>query len=99
MDLAVSKRYSEKISVINGIDPYALDAKNASSNDDDFPKCNLWCMGNYLVFKTSHYTHEEFNAHKSLQAYRQFVCGWVRDVFVHKINDWHVVVGKVCTYL
>lgn len=99
MDCPINKRYKEKISVINGIDPYSLDPKTASSSIDDFPKCNLWCIGNYLVNKTSHYTHEDFNAYKSLQAYTQFACGWVRDVFVYKINTWHVVVGKVCTPL
>lgn len=99
MDHRTEDRYKNKISIINGIDPYSLDSKTALTSVEEFPKCNLWCIGDYLVNKTSHYTHEDFNAYKSLQAYKQFACGWVREVFAYKINTWLVVVGKVSTPL
>ena len=33
----------------------------------------------YLVLQTSFITPEPFKARKRLQAYNQFVCGWVKD--------------------
>ena len=34
----------------------------------------------YLVLKTSYMTSEQFKARKSLEAYNQFVSGWIKDV-------------------
>lgn len=95
MDLVVQNHYNEKIAAINGVDPYSLEDTKASTNPEDFPRCNLWAIGSYLVCTKSYYTREDFDAYKSLNAYTQFACGWVREVKTHKINGLHIVLGKV----
>lgn len=103
MDFVTAKRFKEKISIINFENPYEWDLKYASANPEDYPLCNLWSIGRYLVYKTSYYTQRDFDAFKSLEAYKQFACGWARDIFVKIINEKHVVVGKVsfnlCKYI
>jgi hypothetical protein len=58
-------------------------------------------MVNYFVLGVSHYTAEEFRAHKSLTAYRTFVSGWVRDVASYKPDGCGntIVSAKVCTFV
>ncbi len=34
----------------------------------------------YLVLQTRFLTAKQFKAHKSMEAYNQFVCGWVKEV-------------------
>ena len=49
----------------------------------------------YLVLQTSFATAKQFIAHKSMEAYNQFVCGWVRDVKAWNVSGKSVVTGKV----
>ena len=38
---------------------------------------------------------QQFKAHKSLEAYNQFACGWDKDVTVWTIKKNSVVTGRV----
>ena len=49
----------------------------------------------YLVLQTSFVTAKQFKAHKSMEAYNQFVCGWVKDVRSWSAASKCIVTGKV----
>lgn len=86
------KRYLEKISLI-GRDPY--DLREEESVNKDFPNVQWGDIVNYLVFKKSSYTLQNFKAFKSLEGYNQFICGWVKTINAMKIGEWYLVIGKV----
>ena len=44
----------------------------------------------YLVVQTNFITTKQFKAHKSLEAYNQFVCGWIKDVRTWRIAGKYV---------
>ena len=50
---------------------------------------------NYLLFAPSPYSKDDLKAYKSLDAYNQFVCGWVRGVACYCQNNQCVVKAKV----
>ena len=41
----------------------------------------------YLDLQTNFLTTTQFKVHKSLEAYNQFVCGWVKDVHSWKVGE------------
>ena len=49
----------------------------------------------YLALKTSFISVEQFKARKSLEAYNQFVCGWVKEVVTRKIAGKYLTTGRV----
>ena len=49
----------------------------------------------YLVLQTNFITSKQFKAHKSLEAYNQFVSGWVKDVQAWKIDFHYLIKGRV----
>ena len=49
----------------------------------------------YLILQTSFVTAKQFKAHKFMEAYNQFVCGWVKDVKAWNVRGKCVVTGKV----
>ena len=75
-------RYLQKISDIDGTDPYSLPKSAWTTNLEEFPAISWPDLVMYLVFGRNEFTHtmDEFKAYKSLEAYNQFVCGWVRDI-------------------
>lgn len=95
---SVKKRYIEKIAFINYIDPYnpnvKLSPKKATSGDN-FPKIYNIDIYNYLVLRTSYYTHEQLKAYKSLESYNVFISGWVHSVKYCEINGNILIIGKV----
>ena len=48
----------------------------------------------YLVLRTSFVTAEQLEAWKGLEAYNQFVGGWVKDVSNRKVSGKCVVTGR-----
>ena len=70
-------RDQQKISVIYGLDPFRgcvgglVEAVRTADASD---------LVLYLVLQTDFITAKQFKAHRSLEAYYQFVCGWVEDV-------------------
>ena len=84
---------NQNIIFIHQQDPY--DIQDGSYDQELLPAIDYMDIVNYLVFSKSAYTQDEMRAFKGLEAYNQFVCGWVRDVQCKIINNKHVVFGKV----
>lgn len=96
------ERYKEKISLIGNIDPFVI-SENAKSADSvatvsALPPVDGSDLVSYLVLQTSFVTVKQFKAHKSLEAYNQFACGWVKDVKAWNVSGKCVVTGKVMFY-
>ena len=89
-------RYLRKLDLIGGADPYEL-APSSWINDDpeSLPSVCYPDIVNYLVFSPSPYTAEDLKAYKSLEAYNQMVCGWVREIQYQVIDDRCVAKAKV----
>ena len=48
-----------------------------------------------LILYSNLYTRDEMFNYKSLDSFKNFPCGWVREVFVKEVNDKRVVIGRV----
>ncbi|XP_060085336.1 uncharacterized protein LOC132564723 [Ylistrum balloti] len=87
LDDVSKRRYDEKCALIDKIDPYLLDKTKWSKDINLWASVTFADIFMYLVNFTSVYTVEELKCYKGLQAYNQFISGWVRDVAVYKVND------------
>ena len=86
-------RYKEKISLINGNDPFGkVIGGEAFSGIVPVDACDLV---SYLVLQTSFMTLEQFKARKGLEAYNQLVSGWIKDVSATKISEKYLTTGRV----
>lgn len=92
------ERYTEKISLL-GIDPYVVNLEDCSTDISDFPKLLYPDIVMYLVYTKSAYTMDEMKAYKSLEAYNQAVCGWVRKICVKQFDSNILILGKVSNTL
>ena len=70
-------RYQQKISVINRLDLFCGCVREPV---EVVPTADASNLVLYLVLQTNFITAKQFKAHKSLEAYNQFVCGRVEDV-------------------
>ena len=93
-------RYLEKLQLLNGVDPFLL-ARTAGTGGNDsaptqyLPPVEATDLVSFLVLETSFVTAKQFKAHKSMEAYNQFVSGWVKDVSGWAVNQKIVVTGRV----
>ena len=95
------KRYD---GLIGNVDPFVL-SENAQSMANHavtvsaaaLPAVDSSDVVSYLVLQTSFATAKQFKAHKSMEAYNQFVCGWVKDVKAWNVLGKSVVTGKVAS--
>ena len=69
--------YKEKLNIIDGFDPFTGTAGELA---DRLPPVEAADIVSYLVLQTSFITAKQFKARKSLEAYNQFVSGWVKEV-------------------
>ena len=91
-------RYLEKIAVIGGLDPFS--GAGLGETTDDVPPVDACDLVAYLVLQTSFVTSKQFKARKGLEAYNQFVNGWVKDVSNRKIAGKYLTKGRVsCTLI
>ncbi|KAL4221804.1 Hemicentin-1 [Mactra antiquata] len=93
LDLVEKERYIEKIRAVKGQDPYEI--VTWSRDNNLLPNITYIDIINYLVFKPSPYTAEELRCYKGLDAYNQFVNGWVRDTGCCIVNERCILTAKV----
>ena len=93
LDCTEKERYEAKLSAIKGQDPYEIVLW--STEKSLLPSTTYMDIVNYLIFTPSPYTKEELRCYKGLDAYNQFVSGWVRDVGCCRVNDLCVITAKV----
>jgi len=85
--------YLAKIALINGIDPFAK--PNEGELFDGVPPVEDCDLVSYLILQTSFISMAQFKARKGLEAYNQFVCGWIKDVTTRKIGEKLLTSGRV----
>lgn len=87
-------RYQSKLGLIGGLDPFSASLGEPTDAVPPVEACDLVA---YLVLQTSFLTNKQFKARKSLEAYNQFVSGWIKEVKVWDITDSgkYVVKGRV----
>lgn len=94
---AEKRRYSEKLSYIGGLDPYYT--KDWVDEVDLWPTISHIDIGMYLLLTPSPYSGNELRNYKSMDCYRNFLAGWVRDIHVMSVTvestDTRVVISKV----
>jgi len=92
-------RYVEKLSLIGGVDPFLGGVIPGAEVTTVFPPLDASDVVSYLVLKTSFLTPSQYKARKSLDAYNQLVCGWVKDVTTRKIAGKYLICGRVSLYI
>ncbi|CAC5409061.1 unnamed protein product [Mytilus coruscus] len=95
LDSQEKARYEGKLQLIDDEDPYEMTASMFSEDVKLLPKVTYPDIVNYLVFPPSPYTSDDLKSYKGLEAYNQFVCGWVRDKATQVINNKCLVKAKV----
>ena len=86
-------RYLRKISTIGDVDPFVKPV--AGEIADCVPPVEASDLVAYLVLQTSFITSAQFKARKGLEAYNQFVSGWIKEVNTRKICGKYLTVGRV----
>jgi len=86
-------RYKKKISLINGVDPFGKVTEGEPF--DGYPPVEDCDLVSYLVLRTSFVTMSQFKARKGLEAYNQFVSGWIKEVNTRKIADKLLITARV----
>ena len=89
---STKERYKEKISQIGGLDPFLGPLGECVER---VPPVEASDLVSYLVLQTSFVTAKEFKAHKSLESYNQFVCGWVKEVKTWIKGEKFLIIGRV----
>ena len=95
LTLQDSIRYKEKIYVIGGQDPYEIPAESMSKDAEILPSISYPDIVNYLIFSPSPFTKDELKAYKGLEAYKQYVDGYVREIATLVHGDHCLVKAKV----
>ena len=81
--------------MIGGHDPYKLPSDSLSKDPKVLPSITYPDIFNYLVMNPSPYTKEDLKAYKGLEAVKQFVAGFVRDISTYVHSDHCLVKAKV----
>ena len=69
------KRYIQKITTIDNVDPFV--SGRIGEITEEVPPVDACDLVSYLVLQTSFVTSSQFKARKGLEAYNQFVSGWI----------------------
>ena len=92
LDPTAKTRYLEKIAIVSHYDPM-LGVPRGSKIVT--PLVESFDVLSYLVVETSFCTGKEFKARKGLDAFNQFVSGWVKEVKSFEHSGKHVTVSRV----
>ena len=95
VDKESKQRYADKLKIINGSDPCELPKKEWEDNIEMWPAITYVHVCMYLILYPSPYTQDDMLNYKSLDSFKNFQNGWVREVLVKEINQKKVVIGKV----
>ena len=90
------ERYKKKINLfLADVDPFLLLEKK--THQSELPPVDASDLVSYLVLQTSYLTAKQFKSHKSLEAYNQFVSGWVKEVVAWSVAETNklLVTGRV----
>ena len=87
--------YLDKVKIIGGIDPFCTTTLGRLKRSDDCPPVDACDLLSYLKLQTSFITTEQFVARKGLEAYNQYVCGWVKDILSYKADGKFITTGRV----
>ena len=88
-----NSRYNQKVTLIGGVDPFSSDYYKSLSEGKSCPPVDSCDLLSYLVLKTNFLTVEQFRARKGLDAYNQFVSGWVKEIKTWHVLDKYLTVG------
>ena len=80
-------RYKKKLELIDGVDPYQINKKDWSSDEEKLPAISYPDLLSYLLFTPSPYSKEDLKAIKSTEAYNQFLNGFVKEVNVFTVQQ------------
>ena len=69
------KRYTDKLAVIGGVDPYDTDRKEWFDDVDLWPSVTCVHIAMYLLVTPSPYTGEDLVNYKSMDCYENFSSG------------------------
>ena len=84
------ERYLEKLKLIDGADPYEIDHRSRKYDLSLYPDLVI-----HLSNTPSPYTSEDFQAYKRLEAFNQFLSGWVNKIRVMETGDNRAVSARV----
>jgi len=85
--------YGEKLAIYGGSDPFL--AGSFGNVVDDLPDVDSSDLISYLVLQTSYITAKQYKARKGLEAYNQYVYGWVKDVSTRKVCRKYLTTAQV----
>ena len=91
-------RYVEKMLLIGRVDLFLGGIIPGAEVTTVFPPLDASDVVSYLMLKTSFLIPSQYKACKSLDAYNQLVCGWVKDVTPRKISGKYLICGRVSLY-
>ncbi len=92
------RRYLDKLMLMDGMDPFLLPSSSLRTRATpaaSLPLVEASDIVSYLVLQTSFLTAKQFKSYKSLEAYNQFVNGWVKNVQAWNVKDKIAVTGRV----
>ena len=81
---ASKKRHSDKLNLMDGVDPYEV-AKHEWKDDVD-----LW-----PAVTPSRYSEKDMLNYKSVDSYQNFIKGWVKQVHVRAVGNKIILIGRV----
>ena len=94
LDPIAKERYRQKMELMGNIDPYEV-SSGWLSDMDTLSDVTYPDIVNYLVNGVSYKTFDQMKAFKSLEAYNQFVCGWVSEIRHQSVQDKCLMIAKV----
>lgn len=89
------QRYKEKLDGVGlDVSPYDIAADAWIDDPSRWPDLEWPEVHDYLINSPGVFTREAMKSRKSLEAYNQFVSGWVRTVLFYEIKNRDFVIFK-----
>ena len=95
-DSKAKTRYKEKLDTIGGLDPYEIVRNEWQDDVNLWPSVSSVHVAMYLLVTPSPYTGDDLVNYKSMDCYRNFLAGWVKEILVKAPNNnYRIVIAKV----